>query len=125
MKPNVLSPLFEIVNYIAMETDIEIDFDVRCLSGYGKTITWYVGECDAPTAGDMFDYLYLDDLDEDRLNRWVSELQELVDDYHIIVDGRGIPITDCQDEDELAPLEESREEIAWAENSIQDKENRK
>lgn len=125
MKPNILSPLFEIMNYIAMETDIEIDFDVRCLSEYGKTITWYVGECDDPTAGDMFDYLYLDDLDEDKLNQWTSELQELVDDYHIKVDGRGIPITDDQDEDELAHLEESQGEIERRENTIHCRENRK
>ena len=28
MKPNVLTPLFEIVNYIAMETDVPLHFEV-------------------------------------------------------------------------------------------------
>ena len=120
MKPNVLTPLFEIVAYIALETDIVLNFSSNRLTDGSTLLYWYVGSAEKPTAGDMFDRIYTDDLDEDKLDRWVSELQELVDDYHIKVDGRGIPITDDQDEDEL-----SREDNERVENLVMDRENRK
>lgn len=124
VKANVLTPLFEIVSHIAMETDIPLHFEVDTgIDDAGNRIsyiTWWVGGGTKTastkynfdvhqlrSAGDMFDYLYTDNIDEDKLNRWVAELEALAFE----------PETPDQDS-------ESREDFERVENAAFDKGNR-
>ncbi len=111
MKTNVLTPLFELVAHIALRTDIDLQFQARRLSSGDMYISWYIGDCENPDAGDFSDWLMTDDLDENKLDRWVAELTGWV----------------YQPEDEGAPWddEESQEEIDARENhTIDSQEDR-
>ena len=79
----ILQPLFDMFNLCMCE--LSIDLNVSMVNpGGSPVIYWYVGNInklergeDGRTVfpfGDMHDWLYLDDIDEDKLNRWVAEL---------------------------------------------------
>ena len=95
---NILAPLFEVVSEILTSTDIDINFEAR-----KDYIYWYCGNINElpedenghvifNQGGSLHDWLSLDDLDEDKLNRWVAELtamlpapeEEAVDTYENI-----------------------------------------
>ena len=102
---NVLKPFFDIVNYIIGETDIQLNMSVYSYPDGFSLISWYVGPAYDPLAGSCANTINTDNLDEDKLDRWVAELNAMA---HPEID----------DED---TGEESRESIARTENAILDK----
>ena len=73
----VLTPFFDIVNYIVTETDIRLRVDIFSHDTGNSTIHWYVGSCDNPRAGNYSESISTDDIDKTKLNRWVAELNAL------------------------------------------------
>ena len=102
---NVLKPFFDIVNYIISETDIQLNMSVYSYPDGFSLISWYVGPAYEPTAGSAGNTINTDNLDEDKLDAWVAELNAMA-------------YPEIDDED---AGEESRESIARTENAVLDK----
>ena len=121
---NVLTPLFEVVSEILTTTDIDLSFESN-----PRRIFWFVGNINELPEdekgmvifehGSLFEYIYPDDLDEDQLDRWVSELRAILDDYNTPLDKDGLPIDDDFDRWQNNE-EDSRDEIARRENYLID-----
>lgn len=94
---NILKPLFNVVAEITTTTDIPLHFNVDThVTKEGsrvKFIGWWIGDKHKtiqvkngswfddprePVAGDLCSYIYVDDIDEDKLDRWVAELTEFI-----------------------------------------------
>ena len=102
----ILHPLFDVVNKIHCDTDINLDFGIRTYSPTHKTIYWYVGDCSAPDAGIYMDRLDVQDLNGDKLFDWIQQLTELY------VEATGdVDISDFEED-------ESRDEIAARETAV-------
>ena len=122
---NVLTPLFEVVSEILTTTDIDLSFESN-----PRRIFWFVGNINELPEdekgmvifehGSLFEYIYPDDLDEDQLDRWVSELQAILDDYNTPLDKDGLPIDDDDFDRWQNNEEDSRDEIARRENYLID-----
>lgn len=132
---NVLKPFFDIVNYIVMETDVPIEVRI-CGHESGNTlIAWHIGSSFNPVAGNHNDTLNTDNLDGDKLDRWVAELNALAYPCQHC-GGSNLKLdTDCDEQwcldcDDWAYIgvsvdEQSQSEIHASENAAFDKGERR
>jgi len=76
MKRNdILDEFMTLAADAALDPDVEFDIHIRPVCD-DTAITWYIGDVGKPVIGHFTDYLFLEDLDEDKLVRWCAELRE-------------------------------------------------
>jgi len=83
----ILQPLFDIVNKIHCETSLALDFGIRTFiinesdedERWFKRIYWFIGEAGNELHGKFLNTLDVDDLDENKLDCWVTELSRIYD----------------------------------------------
>ena len=112
---NVLTEFFDIVSKIALDTAIDLHLQSHRMRDGSNVLYWYIGDSEEPTAGDLFDRIYTDDLDEDKLIGWVDQLKVLYYDHQF---------PDYPERD-YETAEETLEEIERAENAVLDEQERR
>ena len=80
---DLLRPLLEAASRIMCDTDIDLEFTITSVDNGRQVIYWYVWPDDTSEPlgdetkwkyGDMHDWLYVNNLDCIKLERWIHEL---------------------------------------------------